>query len=182
MQSLWFLLVLPKSSWIAFTTIFETLSALAVCHVTSIGGVVYKKSKIFDVFGAYLSKLLIFLHEIFLIARSYQVFVINIKITLDTRLKVSILAVFWWFWAFFELSVLTQDSNLGHTLILFLKMYVLSRVVRDFFMISNSEPQAIQSKPDSCKSALWSGPFQFYLPERLETWSVARYWWHCITQ
>ena len=48
-----------------FKTIFETLSALGACHVTLIGGVVYKKSRIFEAFGVYLSEVLIFLHEIF---------------------------------------------------------------------------------------------------------------------
>ena len=48
-----------------------------------------------------------------LIARSYRVLVINIKslimgdlVTLETRLKVTIFAVFWRLWAFFELFVL----------------------------------------------------------------------------
>ena len=45
-----FLQVLPKSSWTTFKTIFETLSALGACHVTIIGGLVYKKSMIFEVF------------------------------------------------------------------------------------------------------------------------------------
>ena len=60
-----FLLVLSKSSWTTFKIIFEALSALGACHVTIIGGVVYKKSVIFKVFGVYLSEFLIFLHEIF---------------------------------------------------------------------------------------------------------------------
>ena len=60
-----FLQLLPKSSWTTFKTIFETLSALGACHVTITGGVVYKKSMIFKVFGVYLSISLIFLHEIF---------------------------------------------------------------------------------------------------------------------
>ena len=33
--------------------------------MTIIGGVVYKKSMIFEVFGAYISEVFIFLHEIF---------------------------------------------------------------------------------------------------------------------
>ena len=48
-----------------------------------------------------------------LIARSYRVLVINIKslimgdlVTLETRLKVPIFAVFWRLWTFFELFVL----------------------------------------------------------------------------
>ena len=47
-----FLQVLPKSSWTTFKTIFETLLALGVCHVTIIWGLVYKKYMIFEVFGA----------------------------------------------------------------------------------------------------------------------------------
>ena len=53
-----------------------------------------------------------FFMKSFLVVRSYRVLVINIKIlimgalgTLETRLKVPILAIFWRFWAFFELSV-----------------------------------------------------------------------------
>ena len=42
--------VLPKFSWTTFKTIFETLSALGACHVTIIGGVVFKKCMIFEVF------------------------------------------------------------------------------------------------------------------------------------
>ena len=45
-----FLQVFPKSSWTNFKTIFKTLSALGDCHVTMIGGVVYKKFMIFEVF------------------------------------------------------------------------------------------------------------------------------------
>ena len=45
-----FLQVSPKSSWTTFQTIFEALSALGACQVTIIGGVVNKKSMIFEVF------------------------------------------------------------------------------------------------------------------------------------
>ena len=65
MQSKWFLQVFPKSSLTTFEIIFETVSALSAFQVTIIGGVVYKKSMIFKVFGVYLSEFLIFLHEIF---------------------------------------------------------------------------------------------------------------------
>ena len=57
--------VLSKSSWTTFKTIFETLSAVGACHVTIIGGVVYKKSMIFKVCGVYPSEFFIFLHKIF---------------------------------------------------------------------------------------------------------------------
>ena len=56
-----------------------------------------------------------------LIARSCYVFVINIKslimaalVTLETRFRVPILAVFWGFLAFFKLFVLAQAFSLGH--------------------------------------------------------------------
>ena len=60
-----FLQVLKKSSFTTFEAIFKALSALGACHVTIIGGVVYKKFMILKVFGVYLSEFLIFLHEIF---------------------------------------------------------------------------------------------------------------------
>ena len=69
--------------------------------MTIIGGVVYKKSMIFKVFGVYLSEFLIFLHETFLVVRSCRVLVTNIKVlimgalvTLETRHKVPILGIF----------------------------------------------------------------------------------------
>ena len=64
-----FLQVLPKSSWATFKTIFETLSALWVCHVNIIGGAAHKKYMIFEIFGAYFSEFFIFPHQI-LVARS----------------------------------------------------------------------------------------------------------------
>ena len=60
-----FLQVLPKSSCTTLKTIFETLSVLQAYYVTIIGGVVYKKSMIFKVFGVYLTEFLIILYEIF---------------------------------------------------------------------------------------------------------------------
>ena len=56
---------MTKSYSITFKTISETLSALGVSQVTTIGGVVYKKFTIFKVFGVYRSEFLIFHHEIF---------------------------------------------------------------------------------------------------------------------
>ena len=68
--------------------------------MTSIGGVVYKKFTIFEIFVAYLSEFLIFL-RVFLVARSYRVLVIKSRVlimgalvTQETRLKVPCLAVF----------------------------------------------------------------------------------------
>ena len=87
--------------WTTFKTIFETVLALGTCHVTIIEGVVYKKSMIFEFSCEYLSEYVTFLCKIFLVARSYLVVVINIKtltmgalVTLETRLKLPILAVF----------------------------------------------------------------------------------------
>ena len=71
--------------------------------MTITGGVMYKKFMIFVCvfFLEYLGDLLTFLREIFLVAGSYLVVVIDIKVlimgapvTLETRLKVPILAVF----------------------------------------------------------------------------------------
>ena len=50
MQLIRFLQVLPKSSWTTSKSIFESFSALGACHVTIIGGMVYKRSMIFEVF------------------------------------------------------------------------------------------------------------------------------------
>ena len=57
--------MLPKSPWKNFKTIFETLSALGACRVTFIGGMVYKKSMIFEVFHNILASFFIFLHGTF---------------------------------------------------------------------------------------------------------------------
>ena len=59
--------VLSKSSWETFkkfSKLYEPQGLLGICYVTIFGRVVYKKSMIFEVFGAYLSEFLIFLHEI----------------------------------------------------------------------------------------------------------------------
>ena len=95
------LLVLSKSSLTTFKTIFETLSVLEACQMTIIGGVVYKKSINFEVFENISATFWYFFVKYFLIAKYYLFVVINIKIwimdalfTLETRLKVPILAVF----------------------------------------------------------------------------------------
>ena len=96
-----FLQVLPKSSWTIFKTIFETLSALEACHVTIIGGVVYEKSIIFEVFENISVNFQSLFVRSFLLVGSDRVLVINTKsfimgalATLETRLKVPILAIF----------------------------------------------------------------------------------------
>ena len=90
-----------------------------------------------------------FFMKLFLIVRSYQVLVIEINIlimsalvTLETRLKVPIMAIFWRLWANLELFDLAQAFSLGHWFILrkISSMYILSRAVKDFFMMSSSEP------------------------------------------
>ena len=70
--------------------------------MTIIGGLVYKKSMIFMVFGVYLSELLIFLHEIFFVSKLLPILVIINKIlimgplvTLGTRLKVIMSFLTW---------------------------------------------------------------------------------------
>ena len=89
--------------------------------MTIIGGVVYKKIMIFKVFGLYLSEFLIFHHEIFFGSKTlpsssdkHQKFDYSCLVTLDTKLKIPILAVLDDFWTFFELPVLAQALNLGH--------------------------------------------------------------------
>ena len=69
--------------------------------MTITGGVVYKKSMIFKVFGVYLSEFLIFLHEIFFGSKNltssfdkYKILIMGALGTLETRLKVPILAIF----------------------------------------------------------------------------------------
>ena len=61
MQSRWF-----------FTNAIKILlgnfwAGLEACHVTITGGVVYKKSMIFEVFWEYLSEFLMFFHEILML-------------------------------------------------------------------------------------------------------------------
>ena len=73
----------------------------------------YTRNPWFSRFLEYISASLSYLiMKSFLVVRSYRVLVINIKIlivgalaTLETRLKVPILAIFWRFCAFLELSV-----------------------------------------------------------------------------
>ena len=114
-----------------------------------IGGVVYTKSMIFDVFGEYLSKVLIFLHQIFCGSKilsstcdetqkfdygccSYPG---NKAQSPDFGRFLMILGIF--------RAVCFGASISPRTLIFLLKissMYVLSRAVRDSFMISSAEP------------------------------------------
>ena len=79
-----------------------------------------RKFAIFEVFRAHLSEFSILFHEIYMVARSYQVLAADIKrwlisalVGLETRLKVPILAIFWRFMAFFKLSVLAEAFELG---------------------------------------------------------------------
>ena len=74
--------------------------------------VVYKNPWLSRFFKNISASFWYFFVKSFLVARSYPFLVININIliigalgTLETRLKVPILAIFWRFWAFFELSV-----------------------------------------------------------------------------
>ena len=54
---------------------FRSFMSSGVCRVNNIGGLVYKKTMIFEVFGEYLSEFLIFAHKVCLVARSYRVLV-----------------------------------------------------------------------------------------------------------
>ena len=82
----------------------------------------YKKNPQFSRFFENISASFWYLFvKSFLVARSFLVVVIHIKIlitgapvTLETRLKVSVLAVFWQFWSLFQLFVLAQAFSLGH--------------------------------------------------------------------
>ena len=80
--------------------------------MTIIGGVVYKKSMIFTVFGVYLSEFLIFLQEIFFGCKilpsscdKHKNFGNGCSSYLEMRLKVRISAIFDDLLAFFELSI-----------------------------------------------------------------------------
>ena len=89
--------------------------------MTIIGGEVYKISMIFEVFWEYHGDFSIFLREIFFDSKilssccdKHHILIMGALLTLKTRLKVPIVAVFWGFWAFFELFVFTQAFSLGH--------------------------------------------------------------------
>ena len=71
----------------------------------------------------HLREFVIFFREMYMVARSYQALTADIKsllinalVSLETRLKVPILAIFWRFLAFFKLSVLAQAFDLGRWL------------------------------------------------------------------
>ena len=102
-------------------TIFKISSALGVCDVTIIGEVVCEKSMILVVFWKYFSEFLIFLREIFLVARSYRVLLKHQKFRLPfdcsypgNESQSPDFGRFWRFWAFFELFVWAQRFSLGH--------------------------------------------------------------------
>ena len=101
-------------------------------------------------------RVLIFPREILLVAKSYKVLALNIKSmiisavdTLEMRLKVPILAIFWRLWAFFELSLVAQTFSLGH----------------------NNQHNASQI---FLKSAIWSGPYKMPFSGLLirKTWNL----------
>ena len=121
MQSIWFLIVLSKSSLTTFWYIFETLSALRICNVTIIGVVVYKKSMNFEVFLRISQRVfMISLHEIFLGSKLW-----SITFDKNQRLDYGCSSYpgneaqspdFLHFRAFSELLVLTQAFSRGHWL------------------------------------------------------------------
>ena len=80
---------------------FKALAGPGSYHVTPSQQGGNRKFVIFEVFRAYLREFSIFFHEIFMIARSHQVLAADIKslyistlVSLETRLKVPILAIF----------------------------------------------------------------------------------------
>ena len=80
---------------------FLSLASLRSCHVTSARQGLNDCLAIFEDFRAYLKEFSIFSHEIYMVARSYQILAADIKsllisalVSLETRLKVPILAIF----------------------------------------------------------------------------------------
>ena len=81
---------------------------------------VKRKFAIFEAFGAYLRESLIFFDKIFMVARTHQVLAVDIKnflvsalVSLETWLKVPIMAIFFIYFGIFKLSVLAQAFDLG---------------------------------------------------------------------
>ena len=143
--------VLSKFSETIFRTILETFSAY---HVTIIRGVVYKKSMIFEVFWEYVSKFLVFPHEIFFVARSYRVLVIKSKKSYcgcfsypGNEAQSPVFGDFWRFWAFFELSVQLNVST-----------FTCSKKI--FHNIKFGARNQYNADQIFVKSALWSGPYK----------------------
>ena len=150
-------------------------------------------------FRVYLREFSILLHEIYMVANYYQVLAADIKsllisalINLETRLIFLILAIFWWFVAFFKLSDLAQAFDLEEWF--FTKIYsnlcTLTSNKSIFLLQQPSRQKLILRRPAFEKSrkihtpglALIKCRFQFYSSEKLKTWSVSRYWWNNITQ
>ena len=100
---------------------------------------------IFEVFENTSEKFRYFFMESSLIARSYRVQLINIKIlimgalvTLETQLKVPILVVFWRYLAFFELFLLEKAFSLANWFITKNLFNVLTFTCsKRFFIISS---------------------------------------------
>ena len=116
--------------------------------MTVIMGVICKKFMIFEVFCEYLIKFFYFFSWNFFGSNILSSCCDNIKILsmgaliiLEDTLKVPILAVFWRFLTFFELSILGKPLVLNTVMLWTISsMYVLLRVVRDFLVILSSEP------------------------------------------
>ena len=127
------------------------------CHATLFHYWQKWNFQFFRVFRAYLREFSIFFHEIHIVARSYQALAADIKsllikalVSLETRLKVSILANFWRFLAFFKFSVLAQAFDLGQWF--FYKNLVESMYFYEQQMIfslhKSFSQKLIQSRPD----------------------------------
>ena len=168
--------MLSKSSWATFKTIFETLSALGVCHVTMIGGAVYKKYTIFEVFGAYLRESFIFFLEIFFRSKilpiscdKHQKLDYGCSTYAGNESKSPDFGRFWRFVAFFELFVLPETFHTDYII-----RYMISRVVRFFHNIKLWANNQYNADQIFVKSALWSGPYKVLLSVLLirETWNL----------
>ena len=101
---IWFFVYVTKILLANFQKKSKALAAIGSCHVTSSRQGAFA---IFEVLRAYLKEFSIFFREICMIARSYQALaadikslVISILVSLETRLKVLILAIFDDFWHF----------------------------------------------------------------------------------
>ena len=92
--------MLLKFDWLTFKKIYGSSGPREPSRdLVSTGG--KQKFTIFEVFRAYVREFSIFFHEIYMVARSYQVVAASIKsllinalVSLETMLKVPILALF----------------------------------------------------------------------------------------
>ena len=121
---------------------FEFLRFFSLC------GIFRGKRKIiaiFEVFRAYLREILIFCQWIFMVARSnIERLLVSALLSLETRLKVPILVIFWQCLAFFKLFVLAQSFDQEQWFLLkFSLIHALLRVIRKFVMTVTIKPKIV---------------------------------------